>query len=202
MLNWLIGSALVVVAVAVAIEVVRDLYSRQDEVREVSPVVVLGQTLPPFDESLDDPAVGLAAPGFSASTFDEVDVSVEPWDGTPKVIAFFAHWCLECKRELPRLSNWLQRRGLPEGVEVMAVSTAVIPDRSNYPPSKWFVDTEWPAITVRDSEYNSIGEAYGLTGFPFTVVLDGRGRVVTRVSGVLTDSQWESLLAAAVGAEA
>lgn len=196
MLKWLIGGVLAVVAVAVAFEVVRDLYG-DAEFRQVSDVTVVGQTLPPFDALSDDPAVGVAAPGFVASTFDGVEVSVQPGDGTSKVIGFFAHWCLECKRELPRLSNWLRQNGLRAGVEVVAVSTDVFPNRSNYPPSAWFALVEWPAMAVRDSEDNEIGDAYGLTSIPYTVVVDGRGRVVARVSGELSDAQWESLLLAA-----
>ena len=197
-LKWLIGGVLAVVALAVAIEAVRDLYG-QIEPRQVSDVTIVGQTLPTFDEPLDDPAVGVAAPGFVATTFDGVEVSVQPGDGTSKVIGFFAHWCLQCKRELARVSNWLRRNRLPAGVEVVAVSTDVIPTRSNYPPSAWFAYVEWPAIAVLDSEDNEIGDAYGLTSIPYTVVVDGRGRVVARVSGELTDAQWESLLAADAG---
>ena len=201
LLKWLIGGVLVLVVVAVIIEVSLDIYSyitRPDEVAEVS---VVGQALPPFNEELDDPAVGLAAPSFAATTFDEVEVSVQPGDGTAKVIGFYAHWCLECKRELPRVSKWLWLNQLPAGVEVLAVSTDVLTDHSNYPPSAWFAEVGWPAIALRDSEDSEIGNAYGLTTVPYTVVVDGRGRVVARVVGELTDKGWESLIAAAAGVE-
>lgn len=203
LLKFLIGGALTVVAVAVVVGVVSGLvrYFSSSQA-EVAQVTVVGHALPPFDAQLDDPAAGLAAPEFAATTFGGDEVSVQPGDGTAKVIAFFAHWCLECKRELPRVANWLRLNPLPAGVEVVAVSTDVIADRSNYPPSAWFAGVAWPAIVVRDSEDNEIGDAYGLTIAPYTVVVDGRGRVVARVSGELTDGQWETLVAAAAGVRA
>ncbi|MXW99314.1 MAG: redoxin domain-containing protein [Acidimicrobiaceae bacterium] len=201
LLKWLIGGVLAVVAVGVIIEVSRDIYSHVTKPDEVAEVSVAGRALPPFDAELDDPAVGLAAPSFAATTFDGVEVSVQPGDGTAKVIGFYAHWCLECKRELPRVSRWLWLNQLPAGVEVLAVSTDVLSDHSNYPPSAWFAEVGWPAIALRDSEDSEIGDAYGLTTVPYAVVVDGRGRVVARVVGELTDEGWESLVAAAAGVE-
>jgi len=133
-------------------------------------------------------------PAFAATTFDGVEVSVLPGDGTAKVIGFYAHWCPHCQRELPRLADWLAANELPAGVEVIAVSTAVDPGRGNYPPSAWFEEEQWPAVAVRDSESNEIGNAYGLRGFPYMVGVDADGRVVARVSGELNDAAWEFLL--------
>ena len=134
------------------------------------------------------------APAFAATTFDGVSVSVLPGDGTAKVIGFFAHWCSHCQRELPRIAGWLAANQLPAGVEVIAVSTAVDSSGGNYPPSAWFEEEQWPAVAVRDSAENEIGDAYGLQGFPYMVAVDADGLVVARVSGELTDSLWEFLL--------
>ena len=196
LLKWLIGGVLAVVALAAAVGVVRAIYS-EAELGQVSDVEVTGLRLPLFVDSLDDPAVGTVAPGFFGTTFDAKYMGVPLGDGRATVIGFYAHWCLECKRELPRVSRWLRENPLPPGVLVVAVSTEVVPARSNYPPSEWFAAVGWPGIVVRDSESSEIGRAYGLTTLPYTVVLDGQGRVVARVSGELTDAQWEALVATA-----
>ena len=197
LLKWIIIGvvALVAVAVGVALLASRDAEQReQSDVRQVSDVSVEGAPLPPFDGQEPDPAMETVAPAFAATTFDGVEVSVLPGDGTAKVIGFFAHWCSHCQRELPRMAGWLAANQLPAGVEVIAVSTAVDSSRGNYPPSAWFEEEQWPAVAVRDSAENEIGDAYGLQGFPYMVAVDADGRIVARVSGELTDSLWEFLL--------
>ena len=203
MLKWVIGGVVVLVAVAVAFAATRDAEERDESASgpQVSDVTFAGGPLSQFEATLGDPAVGASAPAFAATTFDGVEVSVRPGDGTSKVIGFFAHWCSHCQKELPRIADWLASNQLPPGVEVIAVSTAVDPGSANYPPSEWFEREQWPATAVRDSAESEIGGAYGLRGFPYTVVVDGGGRVATRVSGELSTSEWESLLAlAAAGA--
>ncbi len=198
LLKWLIigVAALVVVAVGISFLAGRDAEQRAQDsgVLQVADVSIEGAPLPSFDGQEPDPAMEREAPAFAATTFDGVEVSVLPGDGTAKVIGFYAHWCPHCQRELPRLADWLATNELPAGVEVIAVSTAVDPGRGNYPPSAWFEEEQWPAVAVRDSESNEIGDAYGLRGFPYTVGLDADGRVVARVSGELNDAAWEFLL--------
>ena len=198
LLKWMIIGVVAMVAVGVAVAFLagRDAEERDQssDVPQVADVNIEGEHLPRFDGQEPDPAMETLAPAFAATTFDGVEVSVLPGDGTAKVIGFFAHWCPHCQRELPRITNWLAANQLPAGVEVIAVSTAVDSGRPNYPPSAWFEEEKWPAVAVRDSESNEIGDAYGLQGFPYMVAVDADGRVVARVSGELTDSLWEFLL--------
>ena len=194
--KWLIIGVVVVVAIAIGVALLasRDAEDRSTDVAQVSDVSIEGAPLAPFEGQVPDPGIGQAAPAFAATTFDGVEVSVLPGDGTAKVIGFFAHWCPHCQRELPRIADWLASNQLPAGVEVIAVSTAVDRGRGNYPPSAWFAEEQWPAVVVRDSGTNEIGEAYGLRGFPYTVAVDASGRVAARVSGELAEEAWESLL--------
>ena len=186
---------LVAVAAGVALLAGRDADQReQTGAAQVSDVSIEGEPLPRFEGQEPDPAMERRAPAFAATTFDGTEVSVRPGDGTAKVIGFFAHWCPHCQRELPRIAGWLANNQLPAGVEVIAVSTAVDSGRPNYPPSAWFEQEQWPAVAVRDSAENEIGEAYGLGGFPYTVGIDADGRVVARVAGELNDEAWEFLV--------
>ena len=198
LLKWLIVGVVALVAVAVAVGFLasRDAEERAQasDVAQVSDVSIEGEPLPQFDGQEPDSAMDRQAPAFAATTFDGVEVSVLPGDGTAKVIGFFAHWCPHCQRELPRLADWLAANRLPAGVDVIAVSTAVDEGRGNYPPSAWFEAEQWPAVAVRDSEGSELAEAYGLGGFPYTVAVAADGRVVARVSGELNDSAWEYLL--------
>ncbi len=197
LIKWIVVgvAALVALAVAVALLAGRDAEQRaRTDAAQVADVSIEGAPLPVFEDGESDPATGMAAPAFAATTFDGVEVSVLPGDGRAKVIGFFAHWCPHCQRELPRIADWLAVNRLPAGVEVIAVSTAVEAGRPNYPPSAWFEEERWPAVAVRDSDDNEIGDAYGLRGFPYTVAVGADGRIVARAAGELSDEAWGRLL--------
>ena len=121
-------------------------------------------------------------------------IEIQPDDGTIRLIGFFAHWCPHCQREVPRVAQWLNENGLPNGVEVVAISTSVREGTPNYPPSEWFEAENWPTQVLVDSPEKTIAEAYGLTGFPFWVLVDGEGVVVHRSSGELTEEQFSYLV--------
>jgi len=113
------------------------------------------------------------------------------------VIGFFAHWCRFCQAELPRLVEWLEDIAVPEGVEVVAISTAVNPDRDNYPPSEWFEREGYEGILLRDSEDQALATSYGLVGFPYWTVIGADGSVLSRVPGEIDTEIYEALLAQA-----
>ena len=155
---------------------------------------IIGDPLPPYSSSAADPAVGTQAPIIRAQTFDNETIQIDPADGTPRVIGFFAHWCPHCQRELPRLVSWIDENAVPEGVEVVAISTSVDSGQPNYPPSAWFEDEGWSEVLVRDSADSALAAGYGLAGFPYFVVTDGNGQVLVRTGGELTTEQWEDLV--------
>lgn len=167
--------------------------------QETAAVKVSGATLPdmpqpttddPFTSSANDPAVGKAAPGLSGESFDGSKVPIDPADGTPRVIMFVAHWCPHCQREVPLIQKWIAEGNLPKGVEIVTVSTAVSPDRPNYPPSAWIKKVGWQPQVLLDDESSSAGQAYGLTSFPYFVMTDGQGKVVARGTGEIPIDQF------------
>jgi len=167
------------------------------QVAEVGFAETTGGVLPPLPRSGADPAVGISAPTIRAMTFDDTQVDVVPGGGRSLVIGFFTHWCSHCQAELPRLTEWLNHNDPPAGVEVLAVSTSVDSGAPNYPPSAWFDGVGWPELVLRDSPTSAIGAGFGLTGFPYFVVIGPEGRVRLRVSGELSVQGWEYLLGVA-----
>lgn len=143
-----------------------------------------------------DPAIGQPLPAISAQTLQGERVRIDN-DGTARVFGFFAHWCPHCQRELPRTVDWLETNDLPDGVEVVAVSSGVDPGAGNYPPSDWFVREEWPALVILDDENGTLSNGLGLSGFPYWVAADSDGNVVARTSGELSIEQFEALIDAA-----
>src|SRR5690606_20257865 len=78
--------------------------------------------------------------------------------------------------------------GLPEGVDLVAVSTAADERRPNYPPAAWLDREGWTAPTLVDGD-GAAATASGGSAFPFFVAVDGGGTVVARTSGELGADQ-------------
>ena len=145
-------------------------------------VTVSGRALSPHNNSGDDPALGLPAPEVSSFDFLGQPASIEH-DGTPKLIVFLAHWCSHCRREVPALQAWIDQNGIPAGVDFVSVATSINEIRQNYPPDVWLEREGWTPRIVVDDAANSISSAFGLTAFPYYVLVDGSGTVVQRISG-------------------
>lgn len=152
-------------------------------VAETRPVEVVGDALPQFQSPDADAAVGLAAPLLEGASFDGTPMTIGgPTDG-PTMVVFLAHWCPHCNREVPALIELEEQGGIPDDLDVVAVSTAVRADGENYPPSQWVVDMGWPWPVMADSDAATALTAYGASSFPFTVLLDDQGEVIARRSG-------------------
>ena len=120
---------------------------------------------------------------------DRRPIRIDPATDGPTMVVVVAHWCPHCNDEVPRLVELGEQGRIPDGVDLVAVSTAVAPDRPNWPPADWLTDTmAWPFPAMFDGvdlerEAYVAAEAYGVTGFPFVVLVDGDGTVVDRWSG-------------------
>jgi thiol-disulfide isomerase/thioredoxin len=157
-----------------------------DDVQQNRPVVVTGDPLPALGNVVDvDPAIGLAMPVAEGATFDGNAVTVGgPTDG-PTLYAFLAHWCPACNEEIPQMIQLRNRGGVPEGMDVVAISTAVDKSGPNYPPSEWFVDLKWPSewTVMADSAESATFVVNGGGAFPYLMVADAEGNVLARASG-------------------
>ncbi|HSP29134.1 MAG TPA: redoxin family protein [Ilumatobacteraceae bacterium] len=156
-----------------------------DDVQESRPVEVTGAPLPALGEGAD-PAIGSPMPVIVGATFDGNALTVGgPTDG-PTLYAFLAHWCPACNEEIPEMVQLRNRGGVPEGMNVVAISTAVETSGPNYPPSKWIVDKEWPSEwpVMADSAESTSFVVAGGGAFPYLMVVDAEGTVLARASGV------------------
>lgn len=66
--------------------------------------------------------VGVAAPGFSLTTFDKKKVTLEELRGKVVVINHWATWCGPCKAEMPMMSAF-HKRFRDKGFEIFGVTT-------------------------------------------------------------------------------
>jgi cytochrome c biogenesis protein CcmG, thiol:disulfide interchange protein DsbE len=154
-------------------------------------VTVSGEALPAFSATADDPAVGQTLPTLEGHDQSGAPMTISG-DGRPTMIMFVAHWCPHCQREVPVVQHWVDDGRLPQGVDLVSVSTAIDPNRPNYPPDAWLADEGWTAPVLVDAD-NSAAQAVGLSAYPFFVAIDGEGRVVLRASGELTTDQLDAI---------
>jgi cytochrome c biogenesis protein CcmG/thiol:disulfide interchange protein DsbE len=194
--GWLVGGIIAaVIAVAAVVAVTATAGGDEastDGIEQTRPVTITGDALPAFDDTRPDDAVGLDAPVLSGASFDGTPVAVEP--GAPTLVVFLAHWCPHCQREVPVLTEWADNGGVPDGVRVVAVATSTGSDRPNYPPSEWLEREGFPFPVLADSSTFEAATAYGLTSYPYFVVVGSDGRVVARASGEIAPEALSTLL--------
>jgi thiol-disulfide isomerase/thioredoxin len=168
---------------------------------ETRPVTVRGAPLPPFESPDGDPAVGMTAPVLDGESFDGSALTIGDPDENdgPTMVVFLAHWCPHCNAEIPELIELDERGDLPDDLAVVGVSTAANPDGDNYPPSEWIAETGWPWPIMVDSPEFAALNAYGGTGFPFTVMLDENGVVLARKAGSGSADEIQAWIDAAIG---
>ena len=203
--GWIIGLGLVIaIALSAVVAIVttgEDTAAVPDGYEQVRLITVEGAALPTLPDSGDDPAIGLKAPVLTGQSFDGTAVATAA--DSARLLLFVAHWCPHCQREVPQLVDWAVQGGVPDGVELLVVSTAVDPDAPNYPPSSWLdsEDVTWPVIV--DDSNRTGATAMGLSGFPYFVLLRADGTVAWRGSGeidpALLGEQITSVLASPPG---
>lgn len=198
-LLWAVGAAVVIVLLIVAVVATggddKDAKGSQDSASESTPDAG-DASLPRFESTNGDPAIGMTIPTVSGMALDGKPMTIGAADGKAKVIVFVAHWCPHCQAEVPRIVERLKSKPMPAAVELLTVSTGASPDAPNYPPKAWLDREGWTAPVLDDVD-SSAGRAYGLSSYPFFVVADSSGKVVVRGKGELTMDQFDQLVAAA-----
>lgn len=168
-------------------------------------IALQGVPLPPLPADVqpgfftDTP---LLSPTVTAEDRAGTLVTLGAGSDSTQVLVFLAHWCPACQKELPSLAEVVNRSGVPEGVEVIAVLTGLDPSRPNWPPYEW-LDREGfrsgssgagSVRVVRDDADGSAMSAFGLSSYPAWAVISPEGAVASRFSGVIDRSGIEALL--------
>jgi len=197
--------ALGIAAVVVIAAVIAVVATRSDDASagpQTYPVQVTGTALPadPDVSGPSDPAIGKTPPTLTGqSLFDGTPLSITPGGGAPQLVVFVAHWCPHCQREVPLLVRWMSSAQKPSDLKVVAVSTAYNQSTANSPASAWLQKEHWPTPVLADSNNDDASQAYGLTSFPYLVVLGPDGTVKGRAHGEMTTDQLTQFVNGALG---
>ena len=171
-------------------------------ISEFSDITVTGDALPAFDSaSATDASIGMTAPIVSGKGFTGTEITTDG-GGTPTLLVFLAHWCQFCQREVPLLVQWEKDGQTPTGIDVIAVATGTDPANPNFPPSEWLAREEFPALwpVIADSADKKAADAFGLSGYPYFVLVDEQGKVFKRLSGEIPMDELTAIINQMIGA--
>lgn len=104
--------------------------------------------------------------------------------GTPVVLNFWASWCVPCREEAPTLERGWRKDARPRGVLFLGLDMQDIEGDAR----AFIREFDVSYLNVRDRR-DDVARAYGVTGIPETFFIDGRGRAVGHVVGVVSQEQ-------------
>jgi cytochrome c biogenesis protein CcmG/thiol:disulfide interchange protein DsbE len=131
------------------------------------------------------PAVQMRALDAEAQAFTRADLG----QGKPVIINFWASWCVECVVEAPVLNELAKRSGIPiYGIAGPPLSRTPADFKDEPGKARDFLKKYGNPFAKID--YDSDGRAgieWGATGYPETLVIDGKGIVRVHYAHPLTD---------------
>lgn len=143
---------------------------------------ITGNGLPPLVAGQPDGAIGRLAPSFKGQTITGESLEVVP-GSRPTVVLFLAHWCGHCQAEVSVVQSYVDEVGVPSSVDFYAVLGSEDPSGGNYPAEAWLEREGWTIPTIKDAADDRLIFAYGLTAYPYFVVIAPDGTVAGRATG-------------------
>ncbi|MGO9984448.1 MAG: TlpA family protein disulfide reductase [Rhodomicrobium sp.] len=126
-----------------------------------------------------------AAPDLAFAGADGSPHRISDWRGKVVLVNLWATWCAPCKAEMPSLDR-LQAKLGADKLTVLPISV----DRSGPDkPAAFFAANGIANLAVYNDVKAEALTAFGASGLPLSVILDGQGREVARLIG---PADWDS----------
>lgn len=109
-------------------------------------------------------------------------------NGKPFIIDFFATWCKPCNRELDAIAEVYEEWQEETGVKIIAVS---IDQAQNINKVKPLVDSHGWVYDVLLDPNSDFKRALGCQMIPFTLIVDGTGKIVYKHNGYTDGAETE-----------
>jgi thiol-disulfide isomerase/thioredoxin len=154
--------------------------SHQDDVASIDTTHV---TVPPSGFQT------FAAADIKGTTLDAKPFSLTSLEGKPVFINFWGSWCPPCKKEAPDLRSFSDGLGGQAAFVGVAIDSPSADARTFIRKAGW----RYPIVSRHCCD---LANRYGVTYFPTTIVVNGRGQVVDRLVGPQTVARLQAELRA------
>jgi len=124
-------------------------------------------------------------PEFTLPDMDGVNREFAEWDGSHRLLNFWATWCAPCRREIPLLKAFQDQQG-EAGFQVLGIAVDYPEEVTQYAQEAQF---NYP-ILVGQQDAMAVAESSGIEfiGMPFTMFVTRDGEYVGAYIGELHQS--------------
>jgi len=147
------------------------------EFQDVSAAPTYGQQVAQLEYELEWLRIGCIAPVFRGTTVERVEFDLEKQRGKPVLLMFSFKGCGPCEAFYPTLRE-LQQKFAGDGLQVIGIMTDEKVEAVHEAIAAG--DITWPCIW--DGDDGPITTKFQVEGFPTIVLLDAKGRIVSRAT--------------------
>jgi thiol-disulfide isomerase/thioredoxin len=133
---------------------------------------------------------GQPAPDVTFKDLDGKDLTVAQYKGKVVLVNFWATWCDPCRVEIPWLIEMQQKYGA-KGFTVLGIAmdedgrkvVAPFVEKERFDVNGAKEQMNYPIVIGSDAIADKFG---GLLGYPTSVLIDRDGKVIKRVTGIIS----------------
>ncbi len=130
-------------------------------------------------------------PSFALPDMEGTTREFAEWDGSHRLLNFWATWCAPCRREIPLLKAFQDEHG-EAGFQVLGIAVDYPEDVARYAEEAGF---NYPVL-VGQQEAMAVAESSGIEfiGMPFTMFVTRDGEYVGAYVGELHQSHLDDIV--------
>ena len=143
-----------------------------------------------FNSQFSIGSIAAQLPAITLKTMDGQTVKTDTLNnqGKPFIISFFATWCKPCNRELSAIQEVYDDWKEETGVKLIAVSTDQAQNINKVKPLVDEHGWEYEVLLDPNSDFR---RALGIQMIPFTLIIDGTGKIVYKHNGYTDGAETE-----------